>query len=441
MVFLLISDPSFAQDEVEDPVIPKRVDLAIAEMMLSNFVAWSAARYLREDNYSFLISWKSIQDNLRHGLEWDPNNFGTNFLNHPYQGSTYYNAARTNGMNFWESIPFTFAGSYMWEVFMEREYPAYNDLVTTTWGGVALGEVLFRFSEGVLDDRDRGGTRVLRETAGFLLNPVGGINRIIKGDMFKTRPTVNHIRRRFDGYVAIGGKGSLVGDDTKETQLSPSFQLTGFYGAPFEMRSKVKPYDFFSFRLFTSKRDTLRNLTITAWGNLFAWQYDKGNGQKHLLSISQNYDYYDVQIFKIGAMAFTANLLSNWPLGKGFRLVTNPALGFIALGAGNNEYVTSYQGRDYNFGSGVRGKLELLLEHQRLGRILVDYNYFSIYAREGAPGVDRLHVFYSNYMIKIWRQLGIGIEFVYYLRNANYKNDPDITRQARAVRGLISLSF
>ncbi|MCK5453298.1 MAG: hypothetical protein KAJ16_02990, partial [Calditrichia bacterium] len=195
------------------------------------------------------------------------------------------------------------------------------------------------------------------------------------------------------------------------------------------------------FRLFTSKRDTLRNLTITAWGNLFAWQFDKENGQKHLLSISQNYDYYDVQIFKIGAMAFTANLLSNWPLGKGFRLVTNPGLGFIALGAGNNEYVTSYQGRDYNFGSGVRGKLDLLLEHQRLGRILVDYNYFSIYAREGVPGVDRLHVFYSNYMIKIWRQLGIGIEFVYYLRNANYKNDPDITRQARAVRGLISLSF
>ena len=63
--------PLFTQDEEEDPVIPKRIDLAIAEVMASNFVAWAAARYVREDNYSFLISWRSVQDNLRHGLEWD----------------------------------------------------------------------------------------------------------------------------------------------------------------------------------------------------------------------------------------------------------------------------------------------------------------------------------------------------------------------------------
>jgi glycine cleavage system protein P-like pyridoxal-binding family len=116
-------------------------------------------------------------------------------------------------------------------------------------------------------------------------------------------------------------------------------------------------------------------------------------------------------------------------------------VGFIALGAGNNEYVTSYQGRNYNFGSGARGKLEVFLEHQTFGRILADYNYFSIYTREGVPGVDRVHVFNANYMIKILGPLGIGVEFIYYLRNANYKNDPDITRQARAVRGLIGINF
>ncbi|UCF63562.1 MAG: DUF3943 domain-containing protein [bacterium] len=444
LIFLMTVELSLAQDNPEepsDPVAPKRIDLAIAEVMASNFVAWAGARYLREDNYSFLISWQSVEDNLRHGLEWDPNNFGTNFLNHPYQGSTYFNAARTNGMSFWESTPFTFAGSYMWEVFMEREYPAYNDLVTTTWGGVALGEILFRFSENVLDDRARGGSRVWRETAGFLLNPVGGVNRIIKGDMFTTRSSVNHIRRPFNGYIAVGGRGNLEGSDAEDSRLSPSFQLTGHYGKPFEPKSKIKPYDFFAFRLWTSKRDTLRSTVITAWGTLFGKQYDRENGQKHLLSISQNYDYYNAQIFTIGAMAFTTNLLSNWPLGKGFRLITNPALGFIALGAGNNEYVTSYQGRNYNFGWGARGKFEFLVEHQKFGRILGDYNYFSLYTREGAPGVDRLHVFDVNYMIKIWRQLGIGVEYFYYYRNAHYKNDPDVRKHLKGLRGLFSLEF
>jgi len=77
VICLMTIEPSLAQDktaEAEDPVIPKRIDLAIAEVMASNFVAWAAARYIREDNYSFLISWQSVQDNLRHGLEWDPNN-------------------------------------------------------------------------------------------------------------------------------------------------------------------------------------------------------------------------------------------------------------------------------------------------------------------------------------------------------------------------------
>ncbi|UCF64787.1 MAG: DUF3943 domain-containing protein, partial [bacterium] len=117
--FLLSNEMLMAQESQEEIPKPKRVDLAIAEVAASNIFIWSINRYLREDNYSFQIGWRTIETNLRHGFEWDPNNFMTNFFAHPYHGSTYFNAARTNGLNYWESIPFTFAGSMMWEIYME----------------------------------------------------------------------------------------------------------------------------------------------------------------------------------------------------------------------------------------------------------------------------------------------------------------------------------
>jgi len=51
------------------------------------------------------------------GWIWDQDRFGNNFLSHPMTGSFYYNAARSNGYNYWQSAPIVFAGSYMWKIF------------------------------------------------------------------------------------------------------------------------------------------------------------------------------------------------------------------------------------------------------------------------------------------------------------------------------------
>jgi hypothetical protein len=37
------------------------------------------------------------------GWKWDNDRFGNNFFLHPYTGAGYFNAARANGYNFWES--------------------------------------------------------------------------------------------------------------------------------------------------------------------------------------------------------------------------------------------------------------------------------------------------------------------------------------------------
>src|SRR5450432_3140838 len=121
----------------------------------------------------------------QNGWIWDQDRFGNNFLSHPMTGSFYFNAARSNGYNFWESAPIVFAGSYMWKIFGENGTPEREDLINTTFDGIVLGEVMYRLSSNILDDRATGRERVLREIFAGLIDPVRGFNRLLQGKCFR----------------------------------------------------------------------------------------------------------------------------------------------------------------------------------------------------------------------------------------------------------------
>ena len=72
---------------------------------------------------------------------------------------------------------------------MENEYPSTNDIIATPIGGMALGEVTYRVSDLILDDRKTGWSRFGLEFAGFLVSPMRGLTRIINGDAWKRRST------------------------------------------------------------------------------------------------------------------------------------------------------------------------------------------------------------------------------------------------------------
>ncbi|MBU4308132.1 MAG: DUF3943 domain-containing protein, partial [Acidobacteria bacterium] len=44
-------------------------------------------------------------------------------------------------------------GSLLWEYFGETTRPAYNDIINTTFSGALFGEILYRLSSNILDDR------------------------------------------------------------------------------------------------------------------------------------------------------------------------------------------------------------------------------------------------------------------------------------------------
>ena len=91
----------------------KRPWLAAGEVFALNIGVWLLDLYILDQDYA-RITLKSMRRNLKTGFVWDNDNFSINLLSHPYHGNLYFNSARSNGMNFWESIPFTFGVSLMW---------------------------------------------------------------------------------------------------------------------------------------------------------------------------------------------------------------------------------------------------------------------------------------------------------------------------------------
>ena len=89
-------------------ILPKKPWLAASEVFGVNMSIWGVDRYIAKAEFAY-IDFNTIKNNFKKGPVWDTDMFSTNLVAHPYHGSLYFNAARSNGMNFWQSVPYNAA--------------------------------------------------------------------------------------------------------------------------------------------------------------------------------------------------------------------------------------------------------------------------------------------------------------------------------------------
>ena len=147
--------------------VPRSWGWATAEMLAINFGASMFNEYVRDANFN-QISPRSFWSNFEEGFTYDDNKFKTNQLVHPFNGATYYSAARANGIGFWGSSAMALTGAFVWECCGETHPMSINDMISTGFGGIARGEVAHRISSLILDNTSRGKGRIGRETAALL---------------------------------------------------------------------------------------------------------------------------------------------------------------------------------------------------------------------------------------------------------------------------------
>ena len=289
---------------VAPPVAPDSADIALcrkktfwraaAETVGFNIGLWAFDRYVLKGHYAY-ISWNTIKENFRHGFEWDNDHLHTNMFDHPYNGSIFFNAGRSNGFNFWQSGLFAIGGSAMWEMFMEREYPSTNDIIATPIGGAAIGEVLYRTSDLILDDRSTGGARLGREVAAFVVDPMRGLNRIFTGAAWRKRATSG---RNFgippiSVEVSLGARYLTLWDNDDGRAAGAAAEIDIEYGDRYADVS-MTPYDYFTFLIEVQgikSQPVLSRAEIT--GRLMSKEVADFKGLKVNVGMYQHFDFFD----------------------------------------------------------------------------------------------------------------------------------------------------
>ena len=455
----------FADSTMALPV-KKRYWQTVAEATGINVGVQLFDRYaLRTDFAQTTLN--SLKRNFTDGMVWDNDFFITNMFMHPYHGNLYFNAARTNGLTFWESAPYALGGSLMWEFLGETEPPAINDVIATSCGGMAIGEMSHRLSLTVLDDRDFGTRRFLREAAATIINPIQGLHRIISGDAWRVKRR-NYRYHDFneipvDMTFSVGWR-YLADDGALFRGIhAPYVNMTLTYGTAVDGDKHTTPYDFFDVEMnsaFGGGQPFVNTLNIV--GRLWSTPIlDKtavstdGQGMAGEFGIYQHFNYYDAKPIEDGSELTPYRISEAAGFGPGF-ILSLPQMGAldkleqriflsgILLGGTKSDYFNVIE-RDYNMGSGFSIKSKTQLDFGGFGRFVLNAKYFRLYTWKGyedkdlqayADGTKDLHYLnvqgdHSNAALLVVnpvielhlaRQWALSFSGTYYSRRTFYKH-------------------
>lgn len=438
--------------------VKKRYWQAAAEVTDINVSVQLFDRYALNSDFA-QTTLRSLKRNFTDGMVWDNDFFITNMFAHPYHGNLYYNAARTNGLSFWESAPYALGGSLMWEFLGETEPPAINDIIATSMGGMAIGEMTHRLSQTFLDDRTRGFRRFIREAGAAIVNPIQGLHRIISGDAWHVRN--DHYRyhdyEEFPVEMSASVGWRYLADDGALFRgvHAPYLNLTLTYGTPVDGERHTKPYDFFDVEStmgIGGGQPLVNSLQIV--GRLWSMPILDQKDMAGEFGIYQHFNYYDAKPVADGSELTPYRISEAAGFGPGF-ILSLPQMGALSkleqrvfvsgvlLGGTKSDYFNIIE-RDYNMGSGFSIKSKTQLDFGKYGRFVLNAKYFRLYTWKGYKqedlandfkNVEDLHYLNvqgdrSNAMlmvinpvmeIHLARQWSITLSGAYYSRRTFYK--------------------
>lgn len=464
--------------------------VAAAEVFGINVFVHCFDRWVTHEEFA-QTTWHSIGHNLTNGFVWDNDDFKTNQFMHPYHGNLYFTAARSNGMNFWQSYPFALGGSLMWEFFGENTPPSINDVFSTSFGGAAIGESLFRVSALMLDDSTTGIERVLREAVGFIFSPMRGLNRLIHGDAFRVKHHGSryHDFERIPVHLAVSTGARYLADNGTlfRGNMSQYLNLRLDYGD--SMSDENKPYDFFT-----------AEATLNFWGKqpLFSDLHLLGRLWNHTVVQKENMDI-DWGLFQHFNFYSSTSVIENdqhspfiaddvaegnapyrvsetAAVGPGaimrFNNIGNLSfleqrifLNAILMGGSQSDYFRILW-RDYNLGSGYSAKINTILQFGKYARIDFKSEFYHLFTwkgyseeaihlmetytdkkeleyinAQGDPGNAMLFIFSPRLKVNLSKNLMVDLYPSFYYRHTHYSDYKDVTRKTFELKAGISYTL
>jgi hypothetical protein len=378
--------------------------------------------------------------NLERGFEYDQNKFDTNHFYHPWNGALFYSTGRSTGLGFWGSSSMALAGSLLWECCGETLPMSGNDVVATSMGGVAMGEMIHRLGSVILDNEDTGVSRVLREAAIFPFDIVRGSNRLLFRDQYRAANPTDPFEwrpRRLGALVSVGARevgdtGSLGGDGSR---TSPFLDLFVAYGSVFD-NERRRPYDSFWMQTqinFSDRVDPAGSMTIR--GDVLSKPLGEPGAKRAALALVQHFDYVNQRTFEFGAQSLALALSQRFALSASARLELHGELVGTVLGSINSRLQLveppaegAPELRRYEYGPGLGARAEALLLLRGYPVVQASYRYQWLHVTNDTPlnggAADHdLQIASLKLRAPITRRLGVGVDGELFTRRSHY-GDP-----------------
>jgi hypothetical protein len=390
-------------------------------------------RYFDCCDYDTSLS--SVRRNLHRSWVTENDPFQVNQLGHPYQGSIYHGFARSAGLNYWESLGYTFAGSIFWEIAGETTRPSKNDQIASGIGGTFLGEALFRMASLVLENAN-GTPRFWREVSAAAISPSTGFNRLAFGDRYDN--IFSSHGATYYSRFAVGASAApqnSPGASTRSDKAEGLFDFSIDYGLPGQPGYNYKrPFDYFAFQATASTSNVFEN--VMTRGLLFGTDYEAGEHYRGVWGLYGSYDYLSPQFFRVSSTALSLGTTGQlWLTDKlALQGTVMGGVGYAAVGT-----LGGVGESDYHYGIAPQALLALrLIYGDKASLDVTGREYFvtkvSASDRGGHDNIARVDVALNW---RIHRQHAIGVRYLWNRRDATFPDLGDLSQ----TRGTIGIFY
>lgn len=430
---------TYAQEKYLYNSDEKNYVMAGVEALGTNVVVWSINRFIFDEDWT-RISIDTWERNLNHHFVYDTDPFVTNQFAHPYHGSMYYTSARSNGLTFWESIPYTVVGSLSWEYFGETTLPSKNDFVGTTMGGIALGEMLFRLSNLVLDESATGSERLWREIGGLVISPIHGFNRLISGKMSrlgekKANPLVQ-------SEFAIGMNNVAADNIFSDLSSQLYLRLKLDYGNLYESVPVHNPFSYFSVYLGGNISKQSKIPEVIVQGVWIGKNIRLFGDHSSVAGLFQHYNFIDWNGNQISTHSLGAGIENEFEVAERVTIEAGIHLAYVVLGGSNLYYDEQATALDqYNYSNGLQGRLSFELRANKFGEFSLSYDPYWLNTIHPVDGNEFIGILTAEYDIPVYKNLGVGLEYKLYRRWGDYEVARSVSDVTSAVRGFVTVGF
>ena len=391
---------------------------------------------LAGNEWAVVDGFNTFWDHLFHGpWVYDTDDIQTNFSLHPYNGSLYFNMARSSGLDFYWSFGYAFLGSLLWELGAEVESPSKNDQVMTPVGGAFIGEALYRSFALILTG---GGSSpgFWREAGAFVVSPAAGFNRLLFGDRYRTpvwdeRPSV---------FLRLGAGGGVARNhDPSGGRRDGGYFLVNFqmeYGQPADPSFRVRrPFDSFMLRFAVGGAGPIGpGGTTQAHGTIAGWRLDAGPFSG-IWGIAGNYDFVNAGVYRIGSAALGLDATGEFALSDTVSLRTSLSLLAVLMGAAGAT-AQPEGGRDYHVGQGGQANLDLRLNVGTTAMLELSSREFFI-GPAAFPGWEDITWGTLGAYLRLGGPHAVALIVMSSRRTARYTDVPDVKQNA----SVLSLNY